>query len=133
MPSRATSPPSATPALPVDVAEIVKAIMVERFAAVCQDPDAARQWYARNIDVWDAAKLATHAPHAQVQRAGAAIVLEGHPDGEAPASDCWGVEISEDEAVLTKIPGWYLECWACWLVYPLPRPTAEQIAASVRS
>ena len=39
-----------------------------------------------------------------------------------------GVEISEDPEVDAAIPGWYIECWACYLVFFYPEPTAEEIA-----
>ena len=122
-PRRMTAPPRTA----LEVAHIVKAIMVDRFAARCSDRVAGRVWYVRNIDVWDDAQLATHAPDESVRRAGAAVVLEGHPDGERPPADCWGVEISTDNDVLAAIPGWHLECWACWLVYPQRSPTPEQV------
>lgn len=70
----------------------VKSMMVEMFSAECDDAPAARDWYERNIEVWDAASLTTHAPKG-VTRAQAAISLEGSPDWER-GRDCWGVDIS---------------------------------------
>lgn len=40
----------------------VKSMMVEMFSAECDDAAAARDWYERNIEVWDAERLRTHAP-----------------------------------------------------------------------
>ena len=71
-------------------------------------------------------KIATHGPES-ITKARAGIALEGVPDGER-GPDCWGVEISEDADVLDAIPGWYLECWACYLVFVYPSPTPEEIA-----
>jgi hypothetical protein len=109
----------------LDAANAVRAIMMRRFSARCDDRRSARAWYARNIDIWDEAKIATHAPD-NVKSARAGIVLEGAPDREQ-GPDCWGVKISSDPAVLDAIPGWYLECWARWLVLFYPTPTVEQI------
>ena len=46
----------------IEVAYIVKSIMVRQLAADCDDKVAALDWYDRNTDVWDAEKLRTHAP-----------------------------------------------------------------------
>jgi hypothetical protein len=112
--------------MPVEAAHVVKAIMVDRYSSNCDDPVSGRVWYDRNVDVWDPAKLATHAPDG-VRDVRAGLVLEGCPDGEG-GPDCWGVEISSDPDVLSAIPGWYMECWACWLVLFYPRPTDEEMA-----
>ena len=108
----------------LEAAEAVKAIMINRFSSACEGSEAARIWYDENIDVWDPAKLATHAPE-EARSALAGVALEGSPEGER-APDCWGVEISEDPEVLSAIPGWYLECWACWLVLLYRTPTDDE-------
>src|SRR3974390_1980012 len=109
----------------LEAAHVVKAIMLEQLSSLCVDVTAAREWYTHNIDVWDDAKIATHAPDG-VKRARAGIALEGAPSGER-GLDCWGVEISTDRDVLASIPGWYMECWACWLVLFYRSPTSEEI------
>jgi hypothetical protein len=78
----------------MDAARVLKAITVDRFSSLCEGQAIAREWYERNISVWDADKIATHAPP-DVARAPAAIALEGAPDCER-GRDCWSVEISED-------------------------------------
>jgi hypothetical protein len=111
----------------VEVAHIVKAIMVARLASDCDDRAAALTWYQQNTDVWDVEKIGTHGPPGDIQQAGAAIALEGSPPGER-ARECWGVDISADCEVLAAIPGWYLESEACYLIYPKRLPSIDEVA-----
>lgn len=110
----------------VEVAAIVKAIMVRQLAADCDDRAAGLDWYEENTDIWDAEKVRMLAPAGNIRNAGAAIALEGSPPGER-ARDCWGVDISNDPEVLAAIPGWYLVCEGCYLIYPKWLPTVDEV------
>ncbi len=100
--------------------------MVGRFSSTCRGPNTARAWYERNINIWNPAEIATYGPDSMIT-ARAGIQLEGVPYGER-GPDCWGVEISCELGVLKAIPGWYLECWACYLIFVYPSPTPQEKA-----
>jgi hypothetical protein len=109
-------------------AENVKKVMVAKFSSTCGDPQEARKWYEDNIDIWDQTRVMDHIEHnPSCAGAQAGVALhEDCPDSETQM-DCWGVEISYDRDVAAAIPGWYLDCGACWLVLVHPVPDLSSV------
>ena len=66
----------------LEAAHLVKALMVKRFSSTCDDPARAAAWYERNMDIWDPAKIRTHAPEGDSTRQSRDCDREGSPDDE---------------------------------------------------